>query len=727
MRGIFFLGVCLLAGLGLLGEVRERDLPRGTRGLWDVPALMTAPVVHDVDLPCADARPVPPGVKAVWIESVPYRDRTTRVFAWWGLPAGARPDQKVPAMVLVHGGGGTAFASWVKTWNDRGYAAIAMDTCGKMPRGEADGRPHATHPWSGPAGWDASVNQVDEPVTEQWTYHAVAAVLRSHAFLRTRPEVDASRIGLTGISWGGYLTSIVMGVDHDFRFAAPVYGCGWYDLSPCWQGGMGRDQIRFRKWLALWDPKNFLQDVGDGGVRCPVLWCASTNDFAYPLDAVRRSCNALDPSVPLLLSLKLRMPHGHPPAGDPPEIAVAADHFLKDGRPLATLEHARVRDGRLTASVVTAGRTIAKVELLATCDANPNQQARAWTVTPAVYDAARGTLVADVPAGAVMFFANLVTDDGRVTSSRIFTQADWGLVNHPCNPATDWMAGKVGLFTHYLYGASSADKVAADFDVAAFVRQVQETKADYVCLTLGQNSGWMCAPNATYETTAGYPIGSRCCPRDIPGELAAALKPHGVKLFLYLPCQAPNQDAQAEDRFGFGKGAGDRLITREAGFAWARVIEEWSRRYGDGVAGWWFDGGYRWIRFDDEIAELYAAAVKRGNPQAVVAFNEGVVHPVRPWTQAGDYLCGEVNEPFQETCAGRWLGDRQWHLLTFCGRTWGEPSCRFDDAAWINWLKPVLKAGGAVTVDVHIDCPSGRLAPAQVAQLARVFAAVRSE
>ena len=38
-------------------------------------------------------------------------------------------------MVLVHGGGGTAFAEWVKAWTSRGYAAIAMDTCGQIPKG----------------------------------------------------------------------------------------------------------------------------------------------------------------------------------------------------------------------------------------------------------------------------------------------------------------------------------------------------------------------------------------------------------------------------------------------------------------------------------------------------------------------------------------------------------------------------------------------------------------
>ena len=32
-----------------------------------------------------------------------------------------------PAVICVHGGGGTAFPAWVQAWVDRGYAAIALD------------------------------------------------------------------------------------------------------------------------------------------------------------------------------------------------------------------------------------------------------------------------------------------------------------------------------------------------------------------------------------------------------------------------------------------------------------------------------------------------------------------------------------------------------------------------------------------------------------------------
>ena len=172
------------------------------------------------------------GVEPIWIEGEPLAGNPTRVFAWWGLPKGASAASKVPAMVLVHGGGGTAYAKWVETWNDRGYAAIAMDTCGNAPRGERGGKPHPEHEWSGPSGWGSSFAQVGRPLKDQWTYHAIAAIMRAHSFIRGSPEVDAERTGITGISWGGYLTSIAMCVDRRFKFAAPVYGCGFYELNP---------------------------------------------------------------------------------------------------------------------------------------------------------------------------------------------------------------------------------------------------------------------------------------------------------------------------------------------------------------------------------------------------------------------------------------------------------------------------------------------------------------
>ena len=158
------LAACLCAGgAGAVATVPAGAPDHGARTFWDAAAWTQPPRTFPVEVPCSNEYGRVAGVEPVWIEGEPWRGRPTRVFAWWGLPRGASAQRKVPAMVLVHGGGGTAFARWVKTWNDRGYAAIAMDTCGKIPQGERDGRPHPAHAWSGPSGWGSSISRYSPP------------------------------------------------------------------------------------------------------------------------------------------------------------------------------------------------------------------------------------------------------------------------------------------------------------------------------------------------------------------------------------------------------------------------------------------------------------------------------------------------------------------------------------------------------------------------------------
>src|SRR5689334_9511943 len=90
------------------------------------------------------------GLTAMFFDGPSYQGKPTRVFAWYGKPNVA-PGEKVPAMVLVHGGGGTAFASWVRLWVSRGYAAIAMDCCGCVPLGSYGN--WQRHEQGGPPGW----------------------------------------------------------------------------------------------------------------------------------------------------------------------------------------------------------------------------------------------------------------------------------------------------------------------------------------------------------------------------------------------------------------------------------------------------------------------------------------------------------------------------------------------------------------------------------------------
>src|SRR3954452_21617118 len=168
---------------------------------WKIDELKKMPQSWEAPNPEAD-------VNAVWIAGPSYKGQPTRAFAYYGIP---RTTRRVPGMVLIHGGGGTAFAEWVRLWNREGFAAIAVDTVGTIPdKAVSDPWKPARkrHEFAGPAGWGGFEN-VDAPVSDQWSYHAVAVSVLAHSFLRAQPGVDAGRFGVTGISWGGYLTSIV--------------------------------------------------------------------------------------------------------------------------------------------------------------------------------------------------------------------------------------------------------------------------------------------------------------------------------------------------------------------------------------------------------------------------------------------------------------------------------------------------------------------------------------
>ena len=275
----------------------------------------------------------------------------------------------------------------------------------------------------------------------------------------------------------------------------------------------------------------------------------------------------------------------------------------------------------------------------------------------------------------------------------------WRGTATPNNPNTDWLRdARYGVFMHFLLADAKGLALVQEFDVDALARQLQTLGAKYFVLTLGQNSGYFNSPNAAYDRCTGYAPGERCSMRDLPLDLYQALKPKGIRLMLYLPCQTPNRDARAQRAFGLAQGPRDQPIDIEFARKWAQVIQEWSDRYGDKVAGWWFDGGYDRVRFNEEIAEIYAQAVKHGNPKAIVTFNPGV-RLIRH-TRAEDYTAGELNEPFKVLPASRWVEGSQWHALTYLGSRWSARDTRYPAEEWAQWVRTAVSQGGAVTLDM---------------------------
>ncbi|MBN8215576.1 MAG: acetylxylan esterase [Spirochaetes bacterium] len=346
------------------------------------------------------------GLTAWFIEGLPYKGKPTKVFAWYGAPAYGT-GKKYPAMVVIHGGGGTAFAEWVQLWNKRGYAAIAMDTTGCTPQGNTASAKRVRHDAAGPNGW-GGFDQVDDVMADQWPYHAVAAVVRAHSLLRSFPEVDVERVGVTGISWGGYLTSVVSGVDSRFKCAIPVYGCGFYGEDSAWTGKLKDLGEKGALWLSRFDASQHLAKAA-----MPMLWVSGTGDHFFPMPSLQKSYRL--PSGPRALALRVNMPHSHTAGWAPNEIA-AFTESLFSGKPALTKLTGQGHDAKEAWATWASPVPMAEAELNYTTDSGVWEH-RWWMSTGARLDEAGKRAVAEIPPEATVFFLNLVDKRGLLASS----------------------------------------------------------------------------------------------------------------------------------------------------------------------------------------------------------------------------------------------------------------------------------------------------------------------
>lgn len=364
-------------------------------GPWDTEVLFRAPP--------AQWQPPRQGVREVYYEGELFQGRPTRVYAVYAEPSDGRPPY--PAMVCVHGGGGTAFPEWVKLWAARGYAALAMDLagCGPDKKRLPDGGPDQSD--------SAKFADFDQQtVTQMWTYHAVAAVIRGHSLLRSLPQIDPDRIGLTGISWGGYLTCIVAGVDHRFRAAVPVYGCGFLHENSVWVPRLAKMSPEQReRWVKLFDPSQYL-----GRVKCPIFFLNGTNDFAYPLDSYRKSYDLVPGEK--WIRIEVRMKHSHPDGWAPKEIGLFVDSILKGTPPLPKLGSTQ-REGRRVWAKCTTRLPILEAHLNYTLDTGRWQE-RTWHTAAAQWKEKENIVQAELPdPPPTAFYLDVVDSQKAMTST----------------------------------------------------------------------------------------------------------------------------------------------------------------------------------------------------------------------------------------------------------------------------------------------------------------------
>ena len=395
-------------------------LAESPANLWDMDALGKPPKTFDPPDVFSEGyleKIAEDNIRPIWFEGPPCQGKPTRVFAWYGAPKG-KPGQKFPAMVMVHGGGGTANWQWVRYWTKRGYAAIAMDHDGYLPK---KGPEHIKNKkgrilnlrtgFSGPEPY--CFTGLDKPLRDQWGYHAVASVILSHSLIRSFPEIDPERTGLIGVSWGGYLVNLTVGVDLRFALAISVYGTGFVGEHAVWAD---RELTALSKadrdiWRKHWNPNEaYLKRNTD----TPMLYVTGSNDFAYWLPALKKTVQAI--RAPTTLCVRVRMKHGHDGGWKPAENYAFADFFLKQGHRALAKIAGQGRDGGSAWVAWESVVPITKAELCYTRDSG-SWPKRHWEVRPAKTDTETTRASAEVPADATAYFFNLTDERGCVVSS----------------------------------------------------------------------------------------------------------------------------------------------------------------------------------------------------------------------------------------------------------------------------------------------------------------------
>ena len=284
------------------------------------------------------------------------------------------------------------------------------------------------------------------------------------------------------------------------------------------------------------------------------------------------------------------------------------------------------------------------------------------------------------------------------------------------------MNKKWGVFTHYLYheqnkagtlsnqGAGCTDwsELIDGIDVEKIARTLHEIGAGYYFITLMQGTKYMIAPNSTYDRIAGTKPGEACAKRDLVLDLYEALHKYDIDLYLYYTGDGPHIDPEVGKRFGFFEPR-EKNMNREFVEKWASVLEEYAVRYGDKVCGWWIDGCYRWFQYNEDLLSIYQKACRKGNPNAIVAYNDGVKPKLEKDFAISDFTCGEFND-FIYVPETRFIDGAQSHILAPLGiapdgsewGSWCKPGCKRDGTYMCDYVNKVNAVGGTVTIDIVI-------------------------
>jgi alpha-L-fucosidase len=230
-----------------------------------------------------------------------------------------------------------------------------------------------------------------------------------------------------------------------------------------------------------------------------------------------------------------------------------------------------------------------------------------------------------------------------------------------------------------------------EFNVKKFADMVEETGAGYIIFTIGHAEPFCPAPLKSWEK---YHPG-KTTERDLIKEIANALGAKKIKLMCYVPSHVVAKYNKVDD-MDFMK------IHLE-------ILQEMGERYGDKIAGYWFDDWYRCFEQHPNVSfEAFFKATKVGNPDRIIALNSYIYPPVTLWQE---YWAGEVTYPVAPPVNG-FMNDGpapnlRYHALLIMEPYWVQTKPEVSDPKWnaeefSKYIRDCMAEGGAVTINMGI-------------------------
>ncbi len=302
----------------------------------------------------------------------------TEFFAYVGIPEGPVPEGGFPGIVLIHGGGGTAFPYQTLYWVKQGYAVIALDWYNQRPVPPADFDGTVTSPYDFPDEEPVAPPLSRVPLEggkRQDHVSNVANMVLAHSLLLSWENVNPAKTAFVGLSWGSWYGAMVAAVDPRFQGGVEIY-CG--DVK---------------------ENASFINGRFHHAAKVPLYWVTSTNDRHVTMSSLIRcfdECGKLENH-----SQVIRHPHSHIGFYFASVFRMAA-HFTQGTPGLPKLSEITQDGNTVRAKILDPGKGILRAELCYTDSTDPVHYERVWKSLPAKID---GDIIsAELPAGAHQFF-----------------------------------------------------------------------------------------------------------------------------------------------------------------------------------------------------------------------------------------------------------------------------------------------------------------------------------